>query len=72
MLTLYEEIGKKPLDFPIKVDVKSSNEKIAKAIRELLNLNMATQKKFRQPEKALSHCVEALEKMMYLYFRLQK
>lgn len=72
MLTLYEEIGKKPLDFPIKVDVKSSNEKIAKAIRELLNLNMATQKKFRQPEKALSHCVEALEKNDVLVFQAAK
>ena len=73
MLDLYEEIGKKTLDFPIKVDVKSSNEEIAKVIRELLNLSMTTQKKFRYPEKALSHCVEALgKKKMYLYFKLQK
>ena len=72
MLDLYEEIGKKTLDFPIKVDVKSSNEEIAKVIRELLNLSMTTQKKFRYPEKALSHCVEALEKKDVLVFQATK
>lgn len=72
MLDLYEEIGKKTLDFPIKVDVKSSNEEIAKVIRELLNLSMTTQKKFRYPEKALSHCVEALEKKDVLVFQAAK
>lgn len=72
MLDLYEEIGKKTLDFPIKVDVKSSNEEIAMVIRELLNLNMTAQKKFRYPEKALSHCVEALEKKDVLVFQAAK
>lgn len=72
MLTLYEETGKKPLDFPVKVDVKSSNEEVAAIIRELLHLNMSTQKSFRTPEKALSRCIEALEKKDVLVFQAAK
>ena len=51
MLTLYTEIGKTPLDFSVKVDVKSSNEEIATIIRNILELNATTQKSFRTPEK---------------------
>ena len=72
MLTLYTEIGKTPLDFSVKVDVKSSNEEIATIIRNILELNATTQKSFRTPEKALSYCVTTLEKSDVLVFQAAK
>lgn len=72
MLTLYTEIGKTPLDFSVKVDVKSSNEEIATIIRKILELNATTQKSFRTPEKALSYCVTTLEKSDVLVFQAAK
>lgn len=51
--------GEKSLNFPVKVDVKSSNEEIAATIRKLLNINPTTQKGFRKPDKALAYCIAA-------------
>lgn len=72
MISLYEADNREPLPFPISLDSGASNSEIAEAIRNLLELTDDTQRKFRKPEVALSHCIQVLEKWDVLVFQAIK
>lgn len=72
MISLYEQEGREPVRFPLKMDCDAGDDVIAEAVRKLLELTDEVQFNFRKPERALSHCMQALEKSDVLVFQSAK
>lgn len=72
MIDLYaeNEISVKP--FTNKIAIESTEQDIASAIRDLLELTDDKQKHFRKPEAALSYCIAKLEEQDFLIFQAVK
>lgn len=72
MISLYAEEEKEVVPFPVKMDLDTNEEDIAREIRNLLQLDFKTQKEFRESSRALKYCCDALEKYDILIFQADK
>lgn len=69
MIDLYAENEISVTPFKNKVPIESTDQEIANAVRDLLELTFDKQKHFRKPESALSYCISKLEEQDFLIFQ---
>ena len=72
MINLYTENEISITPFTNKIAIESTEQDIANAIRDLLELTNDKQKHFRKPEVALSYCIAKLEEQDFLIFQAAK
>lgn len=69
MIDLYAENEISVTPFKNKIPIESTDQEIANAVRDLLELTFDKQKHFRKPESALSYCISKLEEQDFLIFQ---
>lgn len=69
MIDLYAENEISVTPFKNKIPIESTDQEIANAVRDLLELTFDKQKHFRKPESALSYCISKLEDQDFLIFQ---